>query len=467
LDKVRIKTKKQKEFKLSTVIHRHAIGLAIVLLFAGCGAYMLGVSFGQSADDTPTEPLIVTYKSDADQQSLGSEYVKQHAVRTKEDTALNFTVVKVPAADKLQAIHDLTQDPRVLSVEPDYPVHGHATTPNDPEYANQTYWARTGVNQLWDRTKGDSSVLIADLDTGLNFQHPDFAGKTVPGYNFIANTTDATDDQGHGSAVAGVMAALSNNGTGIASGCWNCKIMPIKVLGSDNTGTVSNIASGIQYAVDHGAKVINISIGGPDISAYKTALDNAEAKGIIVISSAGNDGQQKVSYPAAYPNVIDVAATNLNDDVLWTSSNYDATVDIAAPGVSIETINYKGGYNYWSGTSFSSPIVASVAALLRSAFPQAAAAQIRSAIVSTADACCNSKISGGRLNAAKALAYMDNLYPPAQPVQGDLNGDNKVNLTDLSVLLSNYNTTNTVADINKSGKVDLTDLSILLGHWTG
>lgn len=534
---------------------------AVFVLFATTGVMALGVSLGESPDDLPTEPLIVQYKSDADQSELNNNYAKHKAVKTKDISKLHLSVVKVPKSKRDQAIKDLVADPRVQSVEPDYTVHGHATTPNDPEYVNQPYWTRVGADQLWDTTKGSSNLLIADLDTGINFQHPDFAGKTVAGYDFVNNDNDATDDHGHGTAVAGVMAATTNNGVGIASGCWNCKIMPIKVLDANNAGTVSNIASGIQYAVDQGAKVINISIGGPDSTAEKSAIDYAESRGVMVIASAGNDGQHKQSFPAAYPSVIGVAATNLNDDNLWTSSNYDATIDVAAPGVTIRTLNYQGGYNSWSGTSFASPIVAGVVALLRSQFPAATNDNLRAAVETTTDACCNGQITNGRVNAVKALAYLNTLFPPndttkptvaitapaanatvngtvsvtatasdnvavtkvtfqvdsgtvttrtvtpytfswnttqladgahtlkvtaydaannsttatqtvtvsnnAAGAQGDLNGDKKVNITDLSILLSAWNSSNATADINKSGKVDITDLSILLSHWTG
>ena len=231
---------------------------------------------------------------------------------------------------------------------------------------------------------------------------------------------------------------------------------------------VTTVADAITYAVDNGVKLINISVSGSEDSAVeKSAVDYAASKGVLIVAAAGNQQQTAPRYPAAYPSVLSVTAID-STGALWASSNTGSTVDVAAPGVSLATLFYPGGgYGTWTGTSFSTPVITSLSALLMSAYPNATPDNIRAAVTSTADACCSNAFPGGKVNAVKALAYLANLFPaPAAP--WDINGDGKVNITDLSILLSNYTKTGTnIADLNGDAIVNLTDLSILLSHWTG
>jgi thermitase len=199
--------------------------------------------------------------------------------------------------------------------------------------------------------------------------HPDLASRLVPGWSFLTGTTDTHDVYGHGTATAGTVGAATNNGTGVAGLTWLNPIMPLVVLNSSDFASYSDIANAITYAADHKVRVINVSIGG-DISSstLQSAVNYAWNKGSMVFASAMNAGTSTPYYPAACDNAIAVSATDAGDT--WAGfSNYGSWVDFSAPGVNILTTSYYGGYGYWSGTSFSSPLTAGVAALILSVNP--------------------------------------------------------------------------------------------------
>ena len=241
-----------------------------------------------------------------------------------------------------------------------------ARTPNDPNFSQQYHHGKIGSTRAWDRTTGSSSVVIAVIDTGVNYNLDEFQGKTVAGYDYVNNDSDPMDDQGHGTFCAGIAAANTNNGRWGAGVDWNARIMPIKVLDSSGSGSTSNIARGVDFAVNNGAKVINLSLGGPSgTQTLENAINNAIQRGVIVVAAAGNGGARNVGFPGAYPQCITVGATDSNDN-LASFSSYGPAVDLVAPGVGISTLNRNGSFSSGNGTSFSTPIVAGAAALLAS-----------------------------------------------------------------------------------------------------
>jgi serine protease len=262
--------------------------------------------------------------------------------------------------------------------------------PNDPQYKFQWHLVQIGMPEAWKLADGDG-VIVAVIDTGVAYENwrkfhqvPDLAETAfVPGWNFIADNEHADDDHGHGTHVAGTIAQSTNNGVGVAGVAPKAKIMPLKVLSASGSGSVAGIADAIRFAADHGAKVINMSLGGRFGSkVLANAVKYAHDKGVVVVCAAGNDGSGRVSYPAAYPGAFAVAATQF-DETTTFYSNWGKEIDIAAPGGNTQvdqngdgmpdgvlqnTIAIgdpsKDGYFPFMGTSMASPHVAGVAALV-------------------------------------------------------------------------------------------------------
>ncbi|BAQ66857.1 S8 family peptidase [Geminocystis sp. NIES-3709] len=254
-------------------------------------------------------------------------------------------------------------------IEPNYIYHS-LEQPNDPQYTQQWNLRSINVEQAWDETKGEG-ITVAVIDTGVT-KVPDLdQTEFVEGYDFVNNKTDAQDDVGHGTHVAGTIAQSTNNNYGVAGIAYQAKIMPLKVLGV-NGGTVADIAEAIKFATDHNADVINMSLGGGgDSQLMRDAIQYAHDKGVVIIAAAGNENRNSASFPARYPQIISVAATDSVGNKA-PYSNFGAGVDISAPGGSEtgkiiqETIvDNKPSFIGFQGTSMASPHVAGVAALIK------------------------------------------------------------------------------------------------------
>ncbi len=288
-------------------------------------------------------------------------------------------------------------------------------TPTDPDYGNPSkVYAPQKINApaAWDISTGSSSVIVAVLDSGLSLSHPEFAGRIIQGYNFVSNTVDASDDYGHGTHVAGIIAMGLNNGSGSVGIAPGASIMPIKVLNSANSGTWDAVAAGIVYAVDHGAKVINMSLAGTTSAlALIDALDYAVAHSVLMVAATGNGASNTPQYPAWYDQTMAVAATNTTD-AFYTLSTYGDWVDISAPGVTVWSTYWKTTapitYTFMSGTSMAAPHVAGLAALLWSNRPALGVADVRALIENSAvdlgTPGADWYYGHGRINAGAALA---------------------------------------------------------------
>ena len=300
----------------------------------------------------------------------------------------------------------------IINVEPIYRKKMNIE-PNDQYYQDQ--WAHqnsgqavsyggsyvgtpdcdTDTNEAWDISTGNSSSTIAILDTGVS-AHSEFTGRLVGGYNFISNNTNASDDQGHGTSCAGIAAAKGNNSGGIAGVCWDCLIMPVKVLDSSGFGDDNGIANGIQWAADNGADVISMSLGGGGYVSYTESVINyATEIGSIVIAASGNDNSGSLSYPSGYENCISVGAlspcnerksTSSCDGENFWGSNYGSGLDFLAPGVRIHTTTMSGGYtSTFNGTSSACPHAAGIAGLIRSESNNISAYDVRLLMQQSAD----------------------------------------------------------------------------------
>jgi subtilisin family serine protease len=265
--------------------------------------------------------------------------------------------------------------------------------------------------------------VIAVVDTGIQRSHPDLDAKITAGYDYVQNDTAPDDANGHGTHVAGSAAAETNNAAGGAGTCPNCRLMPVRVLDSNGSGTLDNVAKGITYAANNGAKVINLSLGGPGSATLQSAVDNAWSKGAFVACAAGNDNTTSTAnaYPGAYTNCFAVASTD-SSDARSSFSNHGTWVEAAAPGSSIYSTWIGGGYNTISGTSMATPHVAGLAGLLAS--QGLTNAQIRQRVCDTAD-----KIGGtgtswscGRINGDRAVRNLTTSPTPPSTSETIANG---------------------------------------------
>jgi thermitase len=318
--------------------------------------------------------LVVTYKpgtatkaAEATSSATGGRAEKE--LPATRGQLLSFPEVK---NEKAQATREgalerekqtLEQNPAVEAVDYNY-IYRASASPNDPLFNTQYGLQKPRFSQAWDKVRGTPDTKIAVVDSGVYAEHPDLQGKIAEQYDFVNDDPIANDDYGHGTHVTGIAAAITDNGQGIAGGCPDCGLLIAKVLGSDGSGTLSDLAEGIIWSADRGAKVINMSLESPHPStALGNAIDYAAGKGVVLTAAAGNDSSSKPFYPAAYPNVIAVAATDSTDRG-ESFSNYGGWVDVAAPGVKIISTTSDGGYGTMTGTSMASAEVAALAGLL-------------------------------------------------------------------------------------------------------
>jgi thermitase len=343
-------------------------------------------------------------------------------------------LIKVPEGRELQLIEALSRNPVVEYAEPDKIVRAATNDQYFPyQYALQndaqpftnatgsvavaagTADADVDAVEAWSVTTGDT-IGVAVLDSGVATDNPDITPNVVARANFTTARNNE-DNYGHGTHVAGIVAATRDNSIGVAGVCPDCDILAGKVLSDTGMGSSSGLANGINWAVNSGAKVINMSLVVGASTTLQTAVNNAWSRNVVLVAAAGNGNNQTMMYPAAYPNVIAVGATD-NDDAKASFSTYGASwVDVAAPGVSVYSTfpNHKfvigrqngrsQGYDIGSGTSMAAPIVAAVAALAWRSHAGADKVSVRANVETTAEMKSGSEDywKHGRVNANLAV----------------------------------------------------------------
>jgi subtilisin family serine protease len=360
--------------------------------------------------------LLVKPKASMPEAALHALLSAQGAREQGAIDVLGVRVISVPvqAADKLMAALQRNKD--VEYAEPDH-VATAVLTANDPRFTGGGQWSLSKIEApaAWDTTVGSENVVVAVVDSGVSASHPDLTGKVLRGYDFVNGDTDASDDNGHGTAVAGITAASTNNGVGMAGVSWNSMILPVKVLGANGSGSYSAMANGITWAADNGARIINLSLGGTSSSrTLQNAVNYAWSRNIILVAAAGNNGNSTPVYPGACANVVAVSATDSVDSrPSW--SNYGSYVDVAAPGVNVLTLSGANSYANWNGTSFSSPVTAGVVALMAAGNPGLSNAGVVDALLRNSDdigaAGYDVYYGQGRVNARRAVAAVANTVP--------------------------------------------------------
>lgn len=363
-----------------------------------------------------------------------SNYTAQHTLNAMSsealDTASDMIVADVPVGESVESfVETLQYQPNVQYAQPNYFYTLESVSVNDTYVGYQWHLGTMGAFDAWNTTMGNSNIVVAVLDTGADLNHPDLAGRFVSPTDVVDNDS-AQDDNGHGTHVAGIIGAIADNAKGVAGIAPGAKLMPIDVFGHYETGSgtvfgalTSEVIEGVGYAVTKGADVINISLGGADYdSAFEEAIDDAVNAGVVVVSAAGNKGQNGTHYPSDYDSCISVIATDWNDQKA-SYSNYGADKDICAPGgdtnsdpnadsfifsTSYDPNTRTSGYAWMDGTSMASPMVAGVVALMLSVNPDLSVNQVKDILYNTAvdlGAPGRDDDSGyGRVNAAAAVA---------------------------------------------------------------
>lgn len=264
---------------------------------------------------------------------------------------------------------------------------------------------RVGAPQAWEITTGSPDVHLAVLDTGIDASHPDFSGRMSAGYDFANDDPDPADDNGHGTASAGIAAAAGDDGTDVAGMDWRCTLIPLKVLDSRGLGYASDIARGLVWAADSDVDVIVLGMAGPQTDTLDAAVAYTAHRGSLLIAPAGDDGLAEVSYPAACAGVIAVGATR-GDDLAYFS-NCGTELDVCAPGVSVRTTAPGGGDTVFSGTSAAAPFVAGLATLMLARNPSLSADEVAQRMFGAAhdlgDAGFDDVFGWGRIDAAATL----------------------------------------------------------------
>ena len=371
----------------------------------------LSVAAGSPQRDYAEGEIIVKFRKGVDSREASRLLLAQGGEELSVSRRGGFRRISVPEGSSMeQALEFYRNNPEVEYAEPNYIYHAYMT-PNDPYYTYQWHFPSISMGPAWDESTG-SGVLVGIIDTGVAYedygsyqQAPDLANTSfVAGYDFVNNDSHANDDQAHGTHVCGTVAQSTNNSLGVAGTAFNCTIMPIKVLDSNGSGYITDIADGIYYAADNGCQVINMSLGGSSGSTtLQNAVQYAYNAGVTIVCAAGNAGTSSPQYPAAYSECISVSAVRY-DNTITDYSCYGSTIDICAPGGDV-SVDQNGdgygdgvlqqtfasgsptsfGYYFYEGTSMASPHVAGVAAMvIAAAGGSMSPAEVRNVLESTA-----------------------------------------------------------------------------------
>ena len=430
--------------------------LALALVVAGGASGAVSAASPKKPAVVPDE-LIVGFNAGVSETAQSDALAQAGATNKKAFKQIRARLVHGPGKKLTEVEKALANDPRVAYVEPNYVV-STSVVPNDPQFSQLWGMNNTGQTggtadadidapEAWDVETGSPNVVVAVIDTGVDFSHPDLAqqqwvnpgencGSSDPtiscaqrsdgvdddhdgyvddwrGWDFLNHDNDPTDDNNHGTHVSGTIGAVGNNGVGVAGVDWNARIMALKFLGSNGSGSDADAISAVLYAADHGARVASNSWGGaPFDQGLIDAIAYGASKGMLFVAAAGNDGvNMDVSpeYPAAFDSdaLVSVAATDSSDQMAYFSNYGATTVDLAAPGVGILSTTPGNTYQSFSGTSMATPHVSGAAALVMSHFPGATLYGTKALLMRSADPKSNlsgTSVTGGRLNVFNAVS---------------------------------------------------------------
>ncbi|MED4210661.1 S8 family peptidase [Priestia megaterium] len=372
----------------------------IILLFYTVKYIVILLQLG-SSEFTKNTQIIVKFKEDVCEETQLKIHHKYKCTILDHNKELDFQVLHSKRdINTLIKIYNKLEE--VEYAEPNHMLKAFYT-PNDPFFAYQYGPQKVQAPDAWDVTTSNGNIKIAIIDTGVQLNHPELAIKLWPGYNFVEGNLNPNDGNGHGTHVAGIVGALTENSLGIAGIAPSASIIPVRALDNSGNGTLSNIANAITYSTNAGAKVINLSLGSSQGSiTLENAINHAWNQGVVIVAAAGNEASNTLTYPAAYQNVIAVASTDINDQKS-DFSNYGTWVEVSAPGSTILSTYTGSYYAYLSGTSMACPHVAGLAALLAAQGKNNV--QIKNTILSTCDPVPGTGLywTYGRINANRAV----------------------------------------------------------------
>jgi subtilisin family serine protease len=419
--------------------------------------------------DSPAEfkagEVLVKFKSDVSTSAANSARDHYQATRIETLRGVDVEVWKIKEGREAEIVDQLNADPTVDYAELNYRFYAF-NTPNDPDFGKQWGLTKVQAPAAWDLSTGNATTVIAIIDSGIDAGHPDLAGKIVAGYDFVDSDGTPNDANGHGTHVAGIAAALTNNAVGVAGMDWQARIMPVRVLDAEGSGWNSDIVQGINWAYQNGAKILNLSLGGTTYTqSMQDAVNAAHAAGSLVVAAMGNcrvydattcPVANPTNYPAAYDNVMGVAATGPTD-AFASYSQYGSHCDISAPGGDMSSYHdpdgiystmptyavyltthysYYKNYDYLNGTSQATPFVAGLAALIWALNPGLTPDQVQQIMQESAldlgDPGWDPTYGWGRIDALAALQLLSKPSAPTlNPISNpDGNGDYLVDWTD-------------------------------------
>lgn len=353
--------------------------------------------------------ILVKFNPEVSLQGKQDRLAQVRGTIARSIDKLEVLQVEVPQGQELVILERLRAQENVAFASLNYRVHA-LESPNDPDYSFQWGLAKIEATAAWDTTTGSNTVIIAIIDSGVDLDHPDLQANIIAGYDYVNSDPFPDDDNSHGTHVAGIAAAIGNNGQGVAGMNWKARIMPLKILDHNGDGNVFDLTQAILDAADGGAQVINMSLGGScffnDWSPVQSAVDYAASKKALVIAASGNQAASAVFCPGALDKVLAVGSTT-ETDVRSSFSNYGADLDLVAPGSNIYSTLPGGDYGYKSGTSMATPYVSGLAALIWSLNTSLSPEGVRETLQSTADdlgpAGWDELYGHGRINARRAI----------------------------------------------------------------
>ncbi|NTW81630.1 MAG: S8 family serine peptidase, partial [Geobacteraceae bacterium] len=381
-----------------------AMLLAVTMMVIGT------LSSASAAEQAETMSLVVKLINGLTAVEQTAVIDRNGGIETSSIPALRLHVIAVPATNFSLTLENYQTDSQVESVELNKTRKAEGI-PGDLSYGVQWALSKIGWESAFGTITPTGSAKLAILDTGVDASHPDLNSNIIPGTSILNGTNGLSDPNGHGTSLAGIVAALTDNGEGIAGISYaGVHIMPVTVLGANGVGQDSDIIAGIIWAADNGADVILMGFSNPDFSQnLQDAIDYAWSKGAVMVAAAGNDGMSTPTFPAGHRGVVGVSATDPND-ALYVGSNYGQQVFLAAPGTDIYTTGLDNSYDYISGTSASSAIVAGVAAFMKAVDPALTNGVIVGRLARSADAVGTvddpnnpTMFGNGRVNMASAL----------------------------------------------------------------